>query len=98
MKHYINTIKGLFLILAVVMSCEDSNNVGESQINTDPPLLNDLDIWLRSNFVAPYIIDIQYKWDINETDVERFLHPAFQSNVRPVADVLLKAWIDSRSK
>ncbi len=98
MKQYINTIITLVLITMAVASCGDSDNVDSSQINTDPPILNELDVWLRSNFVAPYNIDVQYKWDINETDVERFLHPAFPENVRPIAEVLLKVWIEPYNK
>ncbi len=84
-----------FLILAFTFACNDgSDAVGESQIDVSPPILNDLDIWLRDNFVSPYNIEILYKWNINNTDVDRFLHPPFESSVRPVADALQKAWIE----
>jgi substrate import-associated zinc metallohydrolase lipoprotein len=77
------------------MSCSDgSDAVGESQIDTSTPILNDLDIWLRSNFVTPYNIEVLYKWDINDTDIDRFLHPPLQSRVQPVAVALQKAWIE----
>lgn len=84
-----------YSILAFTLSCTDgSDSVGKTQIDTNPPILNELDIWLRSNFVAPYNIEILYKWDINDTDVDRFLHPPYQSSVRPVAEALQKAWIE----
>lgn len=79
-------------------SCKDSDNVGESQIDVSTPVLNDLDVWLRQEFVTPYNIEIQYKWDINETDVERYLHPPFESSVQPVAEALLKIWIEPYSE
>ncbi|MFD2725421.1 substrate import-associated zinc metallohydrolase lipoprotein [Hyunsoonleella rubra] len=75
-------------------ACERDASITESQIDTTPPILNDLDVWLRENFVDPYNIEIQYKWDINDTDVDRFLHPPFQSSVRPVAEVLKSVWIE----
>ncbi|MBC3757849.1 hypothetical protein H7U19_05495 [Hyunsoonleella sp. SJ7] len=75
-------------------ACERDASITESQIDTTPPILNDLDVWLRENFVDPYNIEIQYKWDINDTDVDRFLHPPFQSSVRPVAEVLQSVWIE----
>ncbi|MFV0565514.1 MAG: substrate import-associated zinc metallohydrolase lipoprotein [Flavobacteriaceae bacterium] len=88
----------LFTISLFVWSCDDSENqVGESQINTDPPILNELDIWLRDNFVKPYNIEVMYKWDINDTDVERYLHPPYQSSVQPVAEALQKIWIEPYS-
>lgn len=81
--------------LMVLMSCNTGEEpVGESQIDTNPPILNDLDIWLRSTFVQPYNIEILYKWDINDTDVDRFLHPPYEASVQPVAEALQKAWIE----
>ena len=85
----------VFLTALSLVSCSDgSDSVGQSQIDTNPPILNELDIWLRSNFVQPYNIEVLYKWDINDTDVDRFLHPPLESSVRPVANALQKAWID----
>ncbi|GGZ91377.1 zinc-binding metallopeptidase [Algibacter mikhailovii] len=83
------------LIALSYMACSDgSDSVGASQIDTNPPILNTLDIWLRNNFVQPYNIEVLYKWDINDTDVDRFLHPPFEASVRPVANALQKAWIE----
>ncbi|WP_170179820.1 zinc-binding metallopeptidase [Flavivirga rizhaonensis] len=76
-------------------ACSDgSDSVGESQIDTSTPILNDLDDWLRSNFVSPYNIEVLYKWDINDTDIDRILHPPLESSVKPVAEALQKAWIE----
>jgi substrate import-associated zinc metallohydrolase lipoprotein len=84
-----------FMVLAFTLSCSDgSDAVGESQIDTNPPILSELDLWLRSSFVAPYNIEVQYKWDINQTDIDRFLHPPYESSVKPVAEALLKTWIE----
>lgn len=85
----------LAIFLVSVMSCNDgSDSVGESQIDTNAPILNDLDIWLRNNFVTPYNIEVLYKWDINDTDIDRFIHPPFESSVQPMAIALQKAWIE----
>lgn len=94
MKKYIY-IAITYSVLVFTMSCSDgSDSVGETQINTEKPILNELDIWLRNNFVAPYNIEVLYKWDINNTDVDRFLHPPLESSVKPVANALQKAWIE----
>ena len=83
------------LVLAFASACDDgSDSVAESQIDTNPPILNELDIYLRSNFVTPYNIEVLYKWDINDTDIDRYLHPPFESSVKPVANALQKAWIE----
>lgn len=94
MKKYIY-IALASVALTFTTSCTDgSDSVGASQIDTSTPILNDLDMWLRSSFVAPYNIEVLYKWDINDTDIDRFLHPPLESSVRPVAEALQKAWID----
>ncbi|MGY6648934.1 substrate import-associated zinc metallohydrolase lipoprotein [Wenyingzhuangia sp. IMCC45574] len=97
MKKYTIYIR-IILLLCFAVSCKNTDEVGASQIDTTPPILNDLDIWLRENFVHTYNIDVQYKWDINETDVARYLHPPFESSVKPVAEALLKAWIEPYSQ
>ncbi|NJX16490.1 zinc-binding metallopeptidase [Tamlana crocina] len=92
-KNIISTL--VCVVVLVAISCNTGEeSVGESQIDTNPPILNDLDIWLRSNFVQPYNIEVLYKWDINDTDVDRFLHPPFEASVQPVAEALQKAWIE----
>ncbi|MEL0652985.1 putative zinc-binding metallopeptidase [Algibacter sp. TI.3.09] len=94
MKKYIY-IALASVALTLTTSCTDgSDSVGASQIDTSTPLLNDLDVWLRSSFVAPYNIEVLYKWDINDTDIDRFLHPPLESSVRPVSEALQKAWIE----
>ncbi len=85
----------LYMILAFTMSCTNgADSVGESQIDTSTPILNNLDTWLRSSFVSPYNIEVLYKWDINDTDIDRYLHPPLESSVKPVAEALQKAWIE----
>ncbi len=95
-KYFIITL--FFITTIYFMSCSDSSNsVGESQIDTTPPMQNDLDVWLRNSFVSPYNIEILYKWDINDTDIDRFIHPPFESSVKPMAEALQKAWIEPYS-
>ncbi|WP_405292094.1 putative zinc-binding metallopeptidase [Algibacter sp. Ld11] len=94
MKKYLYITLAI-MVLAFPSACTDgSDSVGPSQIDISEPILNDLDIWLRSEFVSPYNIEVLYKWDINDTDVDRFLHPPYESSVEPVANALLKAWIE----
>ena len=94
MKKYIKITLVCVAVLCFMSCSNGSDSVGESEIDTNPPILNRLDVWLRSSFVAPYNIEIRYKWDINDTDIDRFLHPPFESSVRPVANALQKAWIE----
>lgn len=85
----------MFTLVLGVLSCSgDGDSIGESQIDTTPPILNELDIWLRENFVKNYNIEVLYKWDINDTDIDRYIHPPYSSSVRPMAVALQKAWIE----
>jgi substrate import-associated zinc metallohydrolase lipoprotein len=95
-KAHYKFLSILFLctIIITLTNCENEPSLEESQIDTSTPILNELDIWLRQNFVNPYNIDIQYKWDINDTEVDRFLHPPFERNVKPLAEVLKSVWIE----
>lgn len=88
----------IIIFSLLLFNCAKEADLETSQIDTTPPQLNNLDVWLRKTFVKPYNIEIQYKWNVNETDIARYLHPPFQSSVKPVAEVLLKAWIEPYSK
>jgi substrate import-associated zinc metallohydrolase lipoprotein len=84
----------LLVAFTLLTACENEPALEESQIDTSTPILNELDLWLRQNFVNPYNIEVQYKWDINDTDVDRFLHPPFEYNVKPLAEILQSVWIE----
>lgn len=85
----------VLLTIAFMSSCgSEDQSVTETQIDTSAPVLNSLDIWLRENFVKPYNIEIRYKWNINDSDVDRFLHPPYEDNVMAIANALTKAWIE----
>ncbi|WP_158844836.1 putative zinc-binding metallopeptidase [Algibacter sp. L1A34] len=94
MKKYIYIALASVGLTFLTSCAESSDGVGASQIDTSMPILNDLDVWLRSSFVTPYNIEVLYKWDINDTDIDRYLHPPLDASVRPVAEALQKAWIE----
>ncbi len=102
MKNTYYKLSGIIFLLVIsaylLAACENEPALEESQIDTSAPILNELDIWLRQNFIDPYNIEIQYKWDINDTDVDRFLHPPFESNVKPLAEILKSVWIEPHNK
>lgn len=102
MKNTYYKLSGIIFLFVVatfmLTACESEPTLKESQIDISTPILNDLDIWLRQNFVKPYNVDIQYKWDINDTDVDRFLHPPFERNVMPLAEILQSVWVEPYNK
>lgn len=87
----------LMLILTLV-GCQSEDELGPTQIDTSTKKLSGLDQYLRDNFVEPYNIEIQYKWDINEVNDSRILYPPHLKSVKPMADALKKVWIDSYSE
>ncbi len=88
---YLITVLSCFLI---VISCNSDDGVEASQIDTSTPQLSELDVWLRDNFVKPYNIEIQYKWNENEVDLNRYLYPPTETNVKPLLEVVLAVWVD----
>lgn len=94
MKKTIKWMTIIASIILVIISCDKGDSVGESQINTETPQLSELDLWIRENFISPYNIDIQYKWNENEVDLNRFLYPPTEENVQPLLEVVKAVWID----
>ncbi|KJD31839.1 hypothetical protein PW52_16320 [Tamlana sedimentorum] len=91
-KNIIYTV--LVFTILIFVSCENEDSVTTTQIDTSTPILNETDVWLRENFVSPYNIEILYKWNINNTDISRYLHPPYEASVKPAAIALQKAWIE----
>ncbi|MFC5048097.1 putative zinc-binding metallopeptidase [Aquimarina hainanensis] len=92
MKKIIHLIT-LIVCLFIIGACTREDSVRESQINTNPPQLSELDIWLRENFVKPYNIEIQYAWNENEVNLNRYLYPPTEENVKPLLEVVLAVWV-----
>ncbi|XMO87371.1 substrate import-associated zinc metallohydrolase lipoprotein [Algibacter sp. AS12] len=96
MKNIKNiTLVNLVFVFLLLGSCSDtSDTIKESQIDTSTPILSDLDIWLRSNFVAPYNIEISYLWGASDTDIARFLYPMREAGVERWSETIRNAWIE----
>lgn len=94
LKTHTKAIYFLLLVFLIVSCSSDSDKITESQIDTSTPVLSELDSYLRETFVKPYNIEILYLWDVNNTDLERFIRPVTEPNVEPLANALLKTWIE----
>ena len=94
MKNFKNsTLVGFILILLSVSSCDnDSDSISATQIDTSTPILSNLDIWLRNEFVAPFNIEIAYLWNPNNVDIARFLYPIQENNVQRWSQTILDVW------
>lgn len=90
-----NIIAVLFLTLAVLSSCSNDDQVGESQLNYNQPVKTALDNWITVNYLNPYNINVQYKWNQNTVDNTRYLFPPLVSKVQPALEIVQKIWLDS---
>jgi substrate import-associated zinc metallohydrolase lipoprotein len=90
-----NKIAILFLTLATLISCSNDDQVGESQLDYTEPAKTALDNWIGINYLNPYNINVQYKWNQNTVDNSRYLFPPLVSSVQPALEIVQKIWLDS---
>ncbi|MBK0369125.1 substrate import-associated zinc metallohydrolase lipoprotein [Flavobacterium agrisoli] len=90
-----NKIAFLFLTLAALSSCSHEEQPTESQLDFNQPSKTTLDNWIGDNYLNPYNINVQYKWNQNTVDVSRFLYPPAVNKVQPALEIVKKIWLDS---
>jgi substrate import-associated zinc metallohydrolase lipoprotein len=90
-----NKIVVLFLTLTALTSCSNDDQVGESQLNYNQPTKTELDNWIGINYLNPYNINVQYKWNQNTVDNTRYLFPPLVDKVQPALEIVQKIWLDS---
>jgi substrate import-associated zinc metallohydrolase lipoprotein len=78
-------------------ACAHEDQPGESQLDYTQPQKTTLDNWISTNYLIPYNINAQYKWNQNTVDNNRFLFPPMISSVQPALDVVKQIWLDSYS-
>ena len=88
----------LIFVVTLSVSCNTEEKVTISDLDTSTPVLTELDVWLRDNFVVPYNIDVQYEWDDDEVDFNRFLFPPKVERVKQAMEAVKTVWIDSYSQ
>lgn len=84
----------LLLIAAFSTSCKKEEDLGSSNIIVVTPDRQGLDKWIYDNYVTPLNIEVKYKWDDSELDLDKKLVPPLESQVQPYLDVVKKVWID----
>jgi len=86
-----------FLALAVIAfaGCSHEDLSGDSQLDVTNPPQSTLDNWITANYLNPYNINVQYKWNQNAVDVNRYLYPPQEEKVQPVLEIIQKIWLDS---
>ncbi|WP_461532466.1 zinc-binding metallopeptidase [Sinomicrobium sp.] len=83
----------LFGVFVITISCSGDDGLEESRIDTSTPELSEMDIWIRENLTTPYNIAVTYTFDDNELDINRYLTPPKEEEVKPFLDAFKKVMI-----
>ena len=67
MKKYIYLFLAFSLSLSTLVSCEEEKLNPESIITVDAKSKNDFDMWLDANYLNPYNIKVEYRYQLDET-------------------------------
>jgi substrate import-associated zinc metallohydrolase lipoprotein len=96
MKSIIKYTIVLLLGLVALSSCRKEEVLNpESVITVDQYTKNAFDLWLESNFVNPYNIQIKYRYDLNETSFSYYTVPADYDNSVILAHLIKYLCIES---
>lgn len=93
----LNIYKKIVVLSTVLFlgSCASDEPLKESILDVSIPSKTALDNWIDTNYLNTYNINVQYKWNQNAVDNNRFLYPPIQSKVQPVLEIVQKIWLDS---
>ena len=89
--------KNLLVLSSVLLlgACANDEPLKESILDTTPAVNSPLDNWIDTNFLTPYNINVQYKWDQNVVDNNRYLFPPTLTKVQPALEIVQKIWLQS---
>lgn len=90
-----NKIAIIALVSVAILSCAHEDQPTESQLDFTQPAKTALDNWITTNYLDPYNINVQYKWNQNTVDNSRFLFPPTITKVQPALEIVQKIWLNS---
>ncbi|TDW51511.1 substrate import-associated zinc metallohydrolase lipoprotein [Flavobacterium sp. 270] len=92
-----NKIAILALVSIALTSCSHEDQPGESQLDYTQPIKTPLDNWITANYLNPFNINVQYKWNQNTVDNSRYLFPPATDKVMPALEIVQQIWLKSYS-
>lgn len=92
-----NKIAILALVSIALTSCSHEDQPGESQLDYTQPVKTPLDNWITANYLNPFNINVQYKWNQNTVDNSRYLFPPATDKVMPALEIVQQIWLKSYS-
>ncbi len=93
---FLKPILWLLIILTGMTACnkKDALNADINGLGGDTWAQGPIDKWLYDSMVVTNNIEVIYKWDQSQFDMEYTLVPPLESQVIPVARTVTKMWID----
>lgn len=88
---------GLLLIPFALWSCNE-DKIDEAHgtilgLGGEDFLENQIDKWIYQAYTKPYNMEVKYRWDQSELDLNRTLVPIQEERVIPVMETIHKVWI-----
>lgn len=96
-KYFLNimvalTVASGFTACSDSLTCEDKEN---SIFDTTSPTRNEFDEWVLKNFTYPYNVELTYKLNDIETDVDYTVVPADSAKAAKLAKIVKYMWYDA---
>lgn len=85
----------VFVGVLALAACAHEDQPTDSQLDYNQPVRTDLDKWIDANYLVPYNINAQYKWNQNTVDNTRYLFPPTVSKVQPALEIVKQIWLQS---
>lgn len=89
----------LFILLvcmaATVVSCNEDELDANSIFDTTPPVRNEFDNWIMDHYVGPFNIDLKYRFEDVESDVDYNVTPAIYENSVALARLVQHLWMEA---
>lgn len=76
-------------------SCDRDEITPGSNFDTTAPERNAFDQWLLKNYVAPYNIDVKYKWEDIESNLAYDLAPVKTENAIKLSKIVKYVWLEA---
>lgn len=93
MKRIIYTLIVLITFQGVWLGCDEDDDFVDSIYDTTTPELNEVDKWIRTNYVKEYNIEVLYRWTDMETNLGYNLIPPAADTVVSFLRMVRHGWI-----
>lgn len=95
MNKYICIIISILLLGST--SCSKEERMPSAPIvglGGTPHAITELDRYIHARFIAPYNIDVVYRWDPNEASLVRSMTPVDENKLMDILDIIEIGWLN----